>query len=415
MLTRDLLRVRIEGRVVVPHTLALDDERQLARAAAVLEVFDVAERERWTRGALDAALDDLRGVDAGQDILRGMAKVLTDRCTFEADAPLDPVEFRQQVFREAAKQGPLSLRPGPMGLPTAESVLVSVAAALPLHPRTQQPWTPAELQDVLYGDLPTEQRLVSRDGPQSPDALVARYNVALVQALLLRAAHLDITLDRPDPLRVRQLLRHLKFHQLMFRLHRDGDSYQLRVDGPQSLLQQSSRYGLQLAVFFPALLLLPGPWRLTADILWGNKRVLHKTLTIRSEDGYRSHYRDQGAWHSNAEKWFSERFAQLETGWSVSPGEPLDLGGQQVLVPDLTFRKDGRIAHLDIVGFWRKTYLERRISETPKHVVLAVSKRLMGDKLALPASLGAQIVPFAEIIPAKTVLQKLDLVAVAEV
>ncbi len=409
MLTRDQVRVKITGKRIEPQYVDPENARMLDRAAGLLDIFEQAETEHWTRDQLDAALHEHQGIDPAHRLLKGMAKVLLDKCTFEADCPIDPAALRELVFARAAETGPLALEPGPLNRRTARDVWAEVAAELPEVDGRR--WTVDELQDALYADLPGQQRLTVRTGPNTPEALLHRYNVALVQALLLRASSLTVRMQRPEAKRVRQLFRHLKFHQLMYRVTGTRNELVVTVDGPQSLLKQSTRYGLQLAVFFPAVLLQPGTWTLHADIEWGQKRKLTKALTVASERGLASHYRDIGAWKSNAEQLFIQRFEQLDTGWSVRPGQLLDLGKQEVLVPDLTLEKDGRVAHLDIVGFWRKAYLEKRIAETPDNVVLAVSKRLVGDKSALPKALAERVVPFAEIISAKTVLERLEAVA----
>ena len=124
----------------------------------------------------------------------------------------------------------------------------------------------------------------------------------------------------------------------------------------------------------------------------------------------RSHYTDRGVWTSQTEEWFAQRFAELDTPWTLQPGEPIDLGGQRILIPDFTFRHAGRVAHLDIVGFWRRGYLEQRLQQTPSNVILAVSHKRAGEK-KLRATLGEQVIPFAEIIPAKQVLAMVNNVA----
>ena len=133
----------------------------------------------------------------------------------------------------------------------------------------------------------------------------------------------------------------------------EGDTLSLEIDGPQSLLTASTRYGMQLATFLPAVLLQTGAWALEAEIRWG-KRRLRKQLVLDDTAGLVSHYRDTGAWTSRTEQWFRERWDRADTqGWRLEPGTLLDLGDQRVLVPDLTLHKDGRTAHLDIVGYWR--------------------------------------------------------------
>ena len=409
-----MLRVRVRGKTLEPGYLKPDDPKTLAVAAQILDVVQAASAGRWKRGEVDEALRAAEGADTRHKLMRGMAKLLLDKCSFEMDCPVEPAALRQQVFAAATAAGPLARRPGPHGRPTAAAVLAQLATTLPDHPRTGAPWTVDQLQDALYADHPEEQRLIARKGPETPEDLVHLYNLGLVQALLLRASHIRVTMDRPAARHLRDLFRRLKFQQLMYRVETAGRDLVLTVDGPQSLLRQSTRYGLALAVFFPALPLLPGAWTMEAEVLWGNKRKLKKQLLVHHSRGLQSHYQARGTWRSKAEQWFRERWEKLDTGWTLHDGELIDLGRQQPLLPDLSLRRDGRIAHLDIVGFWRKGYLEKRLAQTPDNVVLAVSKRLVGDKSALPKTLAGQVVPFAEIIPAKTVLERIEAVATPE-
>lgn len=421
MLTRDLLRIKFKGKVVEPQYIDPTNPKMLTRATAVMEVFEAALAQHRTRAWLGDELREVEGTDPAHKLLKGLSKVLLDKCEFEADSPLPPAELRERVFKRAAETGPLAWSAGPLGQRTATEVWTELAEELSggsvgEEGSAEPPrrWTTEELQDALYADLPDQQKLTRRTGPKTPEALLHRYNVALVQALLLHASTVTVRMRRPDSKRVRQLFRYLKFHQLMYRVSGSAAELAIHVDGPQSLLRQSSRYGLQLAIFFPAVLLQPGSWTLEAEVLWGKTRKLKKRLTIAHTRGLQSHYADRGAWRSNAEKWFVERFEQLDTGWTVHPGELLDLGRQKLMVPDLTFRRDGKVAHLDIVGFWRRSYLDKRLAQTPDHVVLAVSRRLLGDKDKVPGAMADQVVPFAEIIPAKKLLARIEAVAVKE-
>ena len=88
------------------------------------------------------------------------------------------------------------------------------------------------------------------------------------QGLLLTAERLDIRAPWPEPLRLRQLLRYLKFFGLLFQTSGGsrGEGLHVRVDGPLSVLESSNRYGLQLAEFLPALLLWDPPWQAEAEV-----------------------------------------------------------------------------------------------------------------------------------------------------
>ena len=410
MLTSDLIRVRIQSRRINPSFVDPEKPALLQRAGELLALYTRGTAEHWSRGHLKQEIRELEGTSTDHKLLRGLSKVLEDKCDFETVCPMEPSRLRDLVFRHAARTGPLFRHAGPTGRRTAHTVLAEIASQIE-QPEDGRVWTPADLHRALYADLKSEQLLTTFSGPTTPTDLLHRYNSALVQALLLRATGLTVHLEAPDPKRLRQLIRYLKFFQLMFRLSRTDETVTLSVDGPQSLLKQSTRYGLQLATFFPAVLLQPGGWELEAEVLWGRKRKLRKQLTLSHQRGLRSHYKDRGSWRSNIELWFEERFQTLDTPWTLAPGVPLDLGGQSLLVPDFTFRHGARVGHLDIVGFWRRGYLRQRLAQTPPNVILAVSRNLAGESRALPKTLQRQIIEFAKVIPGPAVVERLEAVA----
>ena len=77
-------------------------------------------------------------------------------------------------------------------------------------------------------------------------------------------------------------------------------------------------------------------------------------------------------------------------------------------IPDLTFRKDGRVGHLEIMGFWKAKHLKDRVAELPDNVIVAVSSKLKGEKASLSKSLEAKVIRFAEVIPPAKVVAQLE-------
>jgi len=66
---------------------------------------------------------------------------------------------------------------------------------------------------------------------------------------------------------------------------------------------------------------------------------------------------------SRVEEKFARTFNALNTGWVLRrEPEPL-IVGRHVLIPDFSFEKEGSKAYLEIVGFWTKEYLERKLSK----------------------------------------------------
>lgn len=297
MLSKDLLRVTVRKGEVKPTFVAPDSPKLVEAAEGFLALARSAEEEGWTRGELRAGFEEQIGDDRQVKLLRGLIKLVLDRCEFDVSCPVPPVELRAEVFAAAVEARPLDLERGVFGRKTAEDVLAEVGAKHGLDAQ--------QVADALYGDLKDAQVVVSTKLPDSGTALLHRYNVALVQAVLYDAVSVTVRLEKPTPGRVRQLLRHAKFQQLMHEARRDGSLLELRMDGPAAVLKQSSRYGLALAKFFPALLLQEGPWHMEAAL---RRRGRDQTLRIDHDKGLVSHLRDTGAYEPKVCAWFRERW-----------------------------------------------------------------------------------------------------------
>lgn len=403
MLTSDLVRATVRGRDLRP-TL-VDPERADLLDAAELLVGLAAEaaEEGRTWGSLSDAMADEAAAARAPKVVHGLAKLVGERCDVATEAAVPPAELRARVFRAARDAGPLALAPDALGRLVADDVLAAVGAEVGLAPEA--------VREALYADLPEAQR-VRGFRALTAKALLHRYNVALVQALLLRAFEVRIRLEQPTVDRVRQLLRHARFHQLLFHATREGTALHLVLDGPTSLFERSVRYGLQLARFFPAVLLQPGDWTLEAEVAWTRAQV-RKHLRVTPADGLVTDRADTGAWVPRERTWFLERWHARAShgGWRLTDDTlPLDLGGYGVVLPDLTFTDGRRVGHLEIVGTWRRAWLERRVDALRRHgpgnVVLAVSRRLAASKA--DALDGLPVIPFGEIVPVDEVLAALE-------
>lgn len=404
MLPGDLVRAKVSGDRIAASYVSADKPAIREIADDVLLCFATAVEERWRRAELEAALAEAIGDAREHKIAKGFAKLLFDRATFETGTSLEPADVRRRLFRAAREAGGVSLERGPWSRPLAEDLLARVAADLGVPP--------SEVSAAMYADRKDEERIVALPEIDVP-RLVARYNVALVQALLLHASEVRIELDAPTVPRLRQLMRWVKFHQILFAAEKKGSKLTLVLDGPLSLFSQSTRYGLNLASFFPALL-LQDRWNMSATVLW-TRAQLRKRLEIGPEDGLETSRRDDGAYETREQKHFLERFQANPGPWRITDGDvPLDLGGRGVLLPDFTFTDGERVGHLEIVGFWRKEWLARRIDLLrrfgPPNLVLAVSRKLKVDADAL--DLPQEVVEFGEIVPPRPVLAALDRVAV---
>jgi predicted nuclease of restriction endonuclease-like RecB superfamily len=398
MLTKALLRVRVVKDELRPQYIDVSKADVQADAEQLLELARSASSDRWSRGELDQAIDDLCADRRDHKLVRGLAKIMVDRTEFAETSPVDPQAFREEVFVAARALGPLTRAAHPLGSTIAADVLAAVGA--------RHGMGADEAADALYADLQDSHRVT---GCRLTDAaeLLHRYNLALAQSVLLNASALRLRLPSPEPARVRQLVRALRFHQLLASAERDGDELVLTLDGPASMFKQSKRYGMQLAQFLPTLLLQPGGWRLDATVLWTAANH-EKRFTLSPADALVSTARDVGAYRTKEQRFFEERFAELGSEWSLIDGdELLPIGPKRLIFPDYTLVRGMQRVHLQWVGFWRPETLEPYLADieryAPSGLLLAVSERLATGKD--PASLPTRCVLFKEVLSPKKIVE----------
>src|ERR1044072_298276 len=99
MLTADLAMSWQRGDRINPRYIDAEDEEHLRAAEDLIALF--VSHDGRTRAALEESLADYVGTGTDYKILRGLIKLLTDRCEFETSAPAAPVEIRRAVFLNA--------------------------------------------------------------------------------------------------------------------------------------------------------------------------------------------------------------------------------------------------------------------------------------------------------------------------
>lgn len=373
MLTGKLVRVRFARDHIVPQYLATRDPDWLDVAEQLLGIFRTAQGR--SRGEIQAEIDELFG-DLPQPLIHnGLAKLLEDRCEFEVEAALPPDEVRDAVFLAAAKKRQASLEEIGKTFSRAE-IVEAVAADLKTNA--------AQVEASLFADLKSEQRLKEfRD--TTAERLLERYNVALAQAVLLRSTGVEIVVRGETPARYRQLFRQIKFHRLICEIELlKENSYGLRLEGPLSLFSATQKYGLQLALFLPTLLLCKH-FELKAKLRWGAERK-DKVFHLSHKDGLVSHQAESGAYLPPEAIMFVELFKKKIIDWDISDATEIIPLARNVWVPDhrLVHRATGKVVLLDILGFWRRSSAARLLEMLREHAggpfIVALSDQLRVDE-----------------------------------
>jgi uncharacterized protein len=400
LLTAELVQVRRRGdrlTVVAVAEAARPRARELASTVLALARAHLG----LPRGALLEAWAEVAISPAEDRLAKGLFKLVLDACEFEAGAPIDPIALRRALFRRAA---------------AARATDGDFDRGLLLAETARAHGMDAEaLEASLYGDLPTAHLLRRAELP-SPDELLARYELACHQAVLLRAVRVRARVASASPARYRQLFRKLKFHRLLHTVTPlpRGAGYALEIDGPMSLFEQTTKYGLHLALALPSLMACDA-WDIDAELRWGkDRRPLRYHLRGHASPPAAA---DAAILPDDVAALLAD-LRQQASPWQVLPSEAiLALPGLGVCVPDLEFlhRESGQRVHLEVLGFWSRDAVWKRIALAeaglPFPMVFAVSKHLRVSEQALPADLPAALYVYARAMNARAVLDRVAAVA----
>lgn len=381
MLTTKMLRVRIVKNKVLPCYLPHDDPHWLSTCEYLLELFRRSvgstrnDIEQQTKEQFENATDQL--------VIQGLVKVLEDRCEFSMQSDLEPEVIRQHLFLAAAKarkacstegdtnEKDASLLAKPETLPRA-AIFAAVAEELNT--------TSDILEQQLFADLRSEQRM-TKFADLTPERMLHRYNVGLAQGILLRATNIEIKIKSVTPQRLRQLLRRAKFHRLLCHVANASDeAVCLSLDGPLSLFSVTQKYGLQLALFLPAVIHC-SEFHLTADVRWSTKKI-PKIFELAHEDGLIADQADQGVFMPEEVQMFVNLFREQIDDWDLVEQPELIPLADSYWIPDfqLVHKESGQVVMLEIFGFWRKQnitdHLERLRSNVTTPFLVAIGKEL---------------------------------------
>ncbi|BBD61348.1 hypothetical protein NIES2109_41760 [Nostoc sp. HK-01] len=377
----------------------------MALTNELIACFQAAQGK--TQGELDKLLLDLEGDATDYRIKRGLAYIIKSNfCTFEVVSPLEPPMLRERVFALAAQ----SVARQDSTQATLNKIADELSQELEREVLLEQ------VRTGLYADLSENKILTQFDTPSAVDIL-NRYNLSQVQGIFYKASQLVLNAHRNVPGEYKLLFRYLKLFQLMAYIEGDADhGFTITVDGPTSLFNPSTRYGLAIAKLIPALLHVT-KWSLSATLqtrdaytdTWKIGR-----FTLNSECGLVSHYSKGKPYDSMLEASFADKWDALKTDWVLEREVDLIPIPGSVMIPDFRLvHPNGREFLLEIVGYWRPEYLQKKFSQVRRagcdNLILAISERLNLEKAGVKLNdVPARIVWFKDKLLPKAVLAVMD-------
>lgn len=375
MLPSEMLIYRYSGNTLIPKRLRLDNHT-IGLADQQIDCFLSAIGE--TQGELNRKLQELEGDSTDYRIKRGLSHILRNSfATFEIISPLEPILLRQKVFDHASLSQPIP--------ENRSKILKDISGHLSKELKREV--LPSEIEKGLYADL-QENRILTQCEPPTPEALIHRYNLSQIQGIFYKASHILINVHRNDPGEYKLLFCYLKLFQLIAYIEGEVDTgFTITIDGPTSLFKASTRYGLSIAKLIPALLHV-SKWSLQAKLQIKDQysgTVRSSQFQLDSNCGLVTHYPPGKPYDSMLEESFAKNWLKLKTEWKLEREVDLIPLPGSVMIPDFRLvHPDGRFFLLEIVGYWRPEYLQKKFYQVSRsninYLILAISERLNLEK-----------------------------------
>jgi uncharacterized protein len=397
VLTADLVSARRRGGDLF--IVKLDAERRM-RAIGIAEaiVGVTTDHVGQTRDRWAAAVQAVEVAVRDQRMKRALAKLVEDRASFELGTNADPVSVRREVFSRAA-----ALRRGAETRAGFDRDAAITRSAAHLGVSKE------DIEAALYADLRGAQVLRHFD-PISATALVDGLDRSQAQAVLLRAVRVTVDVRCASASATRRLFRRLKFLQLLHGIARTEHGHRITIDGPVSLFESVTKYGLKLAQLVPVLDECEA-WDLVADVRWGKDRTaLQFRLSGRgASPGGTPELDPELATLVRA-------FEKLDTGWKSSRANAvLDLPGVGLCVPDVVFVRGREKVYLELLGYWSRDAVFSRIELVEKglseKIIFAASARLRVSEELLGDASPACLYVFKTAMSARAIAERLDRLA----
>jgi hypothetical protein len=379
----------------------MDNEEHLLLAKELISQFNESVEKNEKKKFLEKRIAAIESQWDDYKLVRGFSTLLERRCQFSVSGNgtdnsnnIDPMAIRKALFEESSR----------MQLAVTESdrnkVIDRIASRMNV--------SAAYINQVMWNDLEENMILVGFNSIKQAE-LLGIYNLSILQTLLFNCTKLEFSVD--GGINWKRVLRDIKRLGLMYYLQQserseleisnaDGSGLLCSLDGPISLFKLTDRYGTSIAKLLPSII-RSERWSIDA---W----IVRKTMSGKKIYEFKMSFseapsllllpltgKDLAAplFDSSVEEKFANKFEQSANGWKlIREPDPLIVSNGTAFIPDFMFQKYDKKIYLEIVGFWTKDYLQRKIQKlvdivSSKEIDLfvAVNEELACSK-SIPAS-----------------------------
>ena len=403
MLQSSLIRAKIRKGKIYPVFADINNVRDVELASTMIDRFKSAVKNGETKGSTASSVKELEYY-YDYRLVRGFYSLLERQSVFKSKADyhgIDPILLRRKVFEESSKRG-FALTEYERG-----RIMSDIAKAFNINSNM--------LEELLMSDM-DDNLLIIELKPISVDKLIASYNLSLIQTLLFKCVTFECKVS--SGVEWKYLLRDVKRLGLMYMLEYDDNNNSSNkkvsnitciVDGPLSIFKMTEKYGTSIARLIPTIV-NAREWYIRAWIVRDSNRARSYEFTLSSKDNvmldksrdpstnlYDYNGKSITIYDSSIEERFANTFINYDTGWRlVREPEPIVVSNK-AFIPDFAFEKGNIRVYLEIVGFWTKEYIERklqkirelRVERSDIDIIVAIDKELECSKHSIVSSIAS--------------------------
>ncbi|APJ03753.1 DUF790 family protein [Silvanigrella aquatica] len=402
---KELLNYKITKGKIIPNFINANDPNLLEFANSLIKIG--SNSIGLTKAEIDIELNSAANLFHIDDIIKkGLISIIFDRFYFESSFEGDISELRNKVFILSSQ------KISEIEENSYEIYKDKICKILDINKDN--------LENILYSDLP-ELNKASKFKIVEATELLNRYNIYLIKGFLFFCESIQIKIPNQNVLKsdLRYLLKQIKFYQLSSQITMNNNFIEISLDGPMSMFLNTHKYGMNLASFFPALILL-SKWELTAQIELGKSSRKKGILNLNQDAALISYYKTYSSYIPEDFLLFENNFIEKSNDWKISSEfDDILFDGVNYFFPDYKFLLENKkIVYLELFHSWHKHNLKIRLVNMNKNnsilLIIGVAKNLLKDpeiKNLLDANLNidSKVFIFRELPTVTQVLQKLSL------
>ncbi|MCS7097423.1 MAG: DUF790 family protein [Candidatus Methanomethyliaceae archaeon] len=392
MLPFELLPIVHRGNHIWPKYSKLNDV-DLSITRAIIQTYENSIGLR--RREIKEKITDLENLYGSYKLVRGLSTLIERECLFKSSYSIDPKAIRQALFEKASELG------YPINQEERNKIIEIIAKEFKL--------TPEEIEQSIYADLKSEDILLNVK-KINPMDLLKEYNLSLTQTLLFHAIEMNFSVGG----NWQRIFRAIKYYGLIYSLKGSG---WFKIDGPASILKLTRRYGMAMAKVLPEIL-SGRHWQIESNILYRNKIFCFK-LDSKKHAWLFPCFELKESYDSALEEEFAAEFKALNTPWIIKrETEPIYLENC-IMIPDFSFHFTNKKVIMEIVGFWTREYLMRKLEKlknVKEPIIVAINESLACDKVEkLSSNPNLHLIYYKDKIPLREVLSFLQSIMEEEV